>query len=658
MPLSIADDATSSGEEDAVLTPSTESVASFDGTEPQWHFKGSLVGPFLEEKYRPQCAPALTVHHGRLFCLWTAARGSDFLLVWSSLKKDGRWDYAREVVDPAGVAKRPVNVVGTPAIADLNGILHVVFLESTEDSRPSESLLNHRDMLVHMQYDDQCQNWGKRASLGINACPSISLKGYEGRLYCGYADSDQKLCYSTWTEITGWSYTLLVAETQRTERSFAFYDFGDALHLLYAYVEGEVGYIHDLAYDRSASCWLSSQSPQRFEEQFLGGLDVTSCGGLTYIVYQDNTCRPMLTTTNLEGWWAAPEKVHSEASWKLPAIAIVDENLTCVWVAGPDSHRKLLWSQRSTTFSISMNEWMSGIDSDLYLSELSIPGSHESCATIAVPWIQCQNLSIEDQLNSGIRYFDFRCGLSFGRLHLFHGRSPLGFTLTDVLARMYAWLNRAPKEAIILQIKMEGGSGDEIAFEELLRSEFNENAKFWALGNTIPRLGAIRGKIQLIRRFQISKGTLGIDVRRWANNSPKFTIPLEQHESVVVQDEYEYTDVIPTFTELIRRKSSAVDALVAAAKGDENPRAWYLNWCNAYALPFSFGVVATPADIAIGRYEVTGTRRHFVRGVNPSLFKKSFLERVKGRHGTILLDFAKTPDPHLVAAIILTNTFN
>jgi hypothetical protein len=305
-----------------------------------------------------------------------------------------------------------------------------------------------------------------------------------------------------------------VAYTQRTDRSFAFYEFGDALHLLYAYAKGEGRYIHDLAYDRNASCWLSSQSPQRFEEPFWGGLDVTSCGGQTYVVYRDDTCRLMLISTYLEGRWTAPEKVHSEASWKLPAIAIVDETLTCVWVGGPDSQRKLLWSQRSITLSISMNEWMSGIDSDLYLSELSIPGSHESCATIAVPCVQCQNMSIDDQLNSGIRYFDFRCGVSFGRSHLFHGRSPLGFTLTDVLVRMYAWLNRAQKEAIMLQIKMEGGSGDEIAFEELLRSEFNANAKFWALGNTIPRLGAIRSKIQLIRRFHISKGTLGIDVKR------------------------------------------------------------------------------------------------------------------------------------------------
>ena len=42
---------------------------------------------------------------------------------------------------------------------------------------------------------------------------------------------------------------------------------------------------------------------------------------------------------------------------------------------------------------------------------------------------------------------------------------------------------------------------------------------------------------------------------------PNFTIPLEQHRKLVVQDHYEYTDVVPTFAELIQVKSSAVDPI-------------------------------------------------------------------------------------------------
>jgi len=63
----------------------------------------------------------------------------------------------------------------------------------------------------------------------------------------------------------------------------------------------------------------------------------------------------------------------------------------------------------------------------------------------------------------------------------FTGRSPLGFALNDVLARMYAWLERVQSEAIMLQIKMKGGTGDENAFEEMLRAELAKNARFWVL---------------------------------------------------------------------------------------------------------------------------------------------------------------------------------
>jgi hypothetical protein len=52
--------------------------------------------------------------------------------------------------------ERTVNAVGAPATADLNGILHMVFLERNKDSRLRESPLSGWDILVHMQYDGRC----------------------------------------------------------------------------------------------------------------------------------------------------------------------------------------------------------------------------------------------------------------------------------------------------------------------------------------------------------------------------------------------------------------------------------------------------------------------------------------------------------------------
>lgn len=74
MVLRIEDDTTSSGKEETVLTPRTKSIASFDGLESSWLFQGSLLDK-SETDYVSHSAPALAVHHGRLWCLWIGERG-------------------------------------------------------------------------------------------------------------------------------------------------------------------------------------------------------------------------------------------------------------------------------------------------------------------------------------------------------------------------------------------------------------------------------------------------------------------------------------------------------------------------------------------------------------------------------------------------------
>jgi hypothetical protein len=74
MLLRIEDDTTSSGEEETVLAPSTKSIASFDGTRVKLTLPGQLPDK-SETDYVPHSAPALAVHHGRLWCLWIGERG-------------------------------------------------------------------------------------------------------------------------------------------------------------------------------------------------------------------------------------------------------------------------------------------------------------------------------------------------------------------------------------------------------------------------------------------------------------------------------------------------------------------------------------------------------------------------------------------------------
>jgi 1-phosphatidylinositol phosphodiesterase len=312
----------------------------------------------------------------------------------------------------------------------------------------------------------------------------------------------------------------------------------------------------------------------------------------------------------------------------------------------------------STAGEIPLDEWMKYIPEELPLSMVSIPGTHNSCARLPVPWVQCQSDTLTEQLHMGIRYFDFRLGISFNVLRVYHGGSPLSVTFADAVKELYDFLKDHPSEAVMLQIKHEGTDRNDALFEDLMRREIDEHIRYWRLGTMIPTLGAIRGGIQLMRRYHLSNpyATLGIDVRRWADNSARFWIPVPPRPShLMVQDEYRFTNVAKTFPELIQMKTEAIANLMNEAQftdTDFSRHGWYLNWCNAFAEPFSLGVIATPKQIALGQEGETGVNE-IVRG---SIEKaRSSGENI--RVGTILLDFVDVRDPRVVQEVVLCNEF-
>lgn len=67
---------------------------------------------------------------------------------------------------------------------------------------------------------------------------------------------------------------------------------------------------------------------------------------------------------------------------------------------------------------------MTRLSDEKKLVELSIPGTHQSMAYVGGPgyWAQCNVMTIETQLKSGIRAFDIRLRPTGGRLAIHHGK--------------------------------------------------------------------------------------------------------------------------------------------------------------------------------------------------------------------------------------------
>ncbi|AYF75924.1 phosphatidylinositol-specific phospholipase C domain-containing protein [Nocardia yunnanensis] len=163
--------------------------------------------------------------------------------------------------------------------------------------------------------------------------------------------------------------------------------------------------------------------------------------------------------------------------------------------------------------------WMSALPDATSMLRLTIPGTHDSCCVSAAngtEWAHTQNWSLPEQFAHGIRFLDIRCnGLqdhtadSFG---IYHAQFFQGITFDTVLDQCRAFLSRNPGEVLVIRVKKEDGTNDDVGanFERIFDGYLDVKGYrplFW-LENRIPSLGEARGKIVLIAQFANSLGCL------------------------------------------------------------------------------------------------------------------------------------------------------
>lgn len=296
---------------------------------------------------------------------------------------------------------------------------------------------------------------------------------------------------------------------------------------------------------------------------------------------------------------------------------------------------------------------MSLLDDDTPVSLLTIPGTHDSSAfTSSWPFISTQSLSYHAQLDAGIRYFDFRCTIRNNVVEMVHGPTFLGLTFESVLETLYAWLEKHPTEALIVQIKKESeDQRSTIRLEDAISSHLAARPDRWRTANTVPKLGELRGRIQLFRRYvDANLHAFGLDVTRWMDNPRKpFTIYTHHDVKVTIQDHY--TFVTPqSLPDFIAMKGGNVSELMRLAAASADPDHWFINFTSAFQLNLYYQF--PPRKIAVGGW-------HFFRwqdGINVRL--RGSLADTEGekRHfGIFAMDFPEQGAPDLIATLINTN---
>ena len=155
-----------------------------------------------------------------------------------------------------------------------------------------------------------------------------------------------------------------------------------------------------------------------------------------------------------------------------------------------------------TVVNPDLSDWMTSYDDSTLLSELNIPGTHDTLAFYGGFAVQCQTKSLGEQYRMGIRFVDIRCRRYRDSLPIHHGvKFQNQFFTKDAVRPTVEWLKAHPKETILMLVKQElhkplkGQRSFSDMVEGSLRSA---GAKYLT---RLPRtLGEARGKIIIFHK--------------------------------------------------------------------------------------------------------------------------------------------------------------
>lgn len=328
--------------------------------------------------------------------------------------------------------------------------------------------------------------------------------------------------------------------------------------------------------------------------------------------------------------------------------------------------------------------WMKHYPDDTKLVHMNIPGTHDAAtwnysqatqdalspitnlngiSEISPDNFRCQDSSLLASLSGGIRAFDLRYAhdVTNTSLVFWHG---IGLqsqtaTLDSLLFAFYAWLSTHPSETLFLSLQFEGNSiphsANDIHVQTLLYSTLTSPAakQYIVQTNTLSTLATARGKITLLRRFDLdllptshttSLPGLHFSPRAWTVNGANTTLqynPSDETALAHIQDYYSpQTPAHAPASENIQAKLNATTAFLSYAASvplSENDDKLF--WSFASSTKIGDEPPSTPRIQALGNgSEVTPEG-----GVNDRLVE--FLNGMQGKRlGIVMFDFWERPE--------------
>jgi hypothetical protein len=299
------------------------------------------------------------------------------------------------------------------------------------------------------------------------------------------------------------------------------------------------------------------------------------------------------------------------------------------------------WFNNAEEIDYTRQEWMGDLPDGLLISELSVPGSHDAMARFGGPAPRCQTLTLDRQLNAGIRTFDIRLRHIEDVFAIHHGAYfQNAYFGNDVLQVFIDFLAEHPSETIFMRAQREHNVKD-------ITRSFGETFAWYmaTYGHTVwqtddpstyPTLGDVRGKIVILQNCRADEDDDGPCDDGMFAPVKSYGLPWTR---TYVQDDYK---VYWTHVSMNGKWENIEHHLLVAAAGD--PSDMFVNFTSG-----STGM--NPVDVARGIW----IPFKFSDGMNERTYR--YLQYVLDqgylmRTGLILSDF---PGAGLIDLIIAHN---
>ena len=292
--------------------------------------------------------------------------------------------------------------------------------------------------------------------------------------------------------------------------------------------------------------------------------------------------------------------------------------------------------------------WMARIADDAYVSQLSIPGSHDAGTGHGFQgflgslggdsYARTQDKTLAQQWASGIRAFDLRPCVDGSDLRINHGSIQTKLTLSEAFTTLCGLLDSNPTELAIVIIRHETEGDD---------NDNTWNAKMQALLKAEPvashaiaftpllKMSNARGKLLILSRDAYASSPTGGFITGWGfstdiNNQKNGKITgrtSSTQATCYIQDFYDCT----ASDAKAQKQASIRTLMLFSAEQNASARIWAINHTSGYSLTASlFGSTVSTSD---GYRDNAATQHAAVL---------DFLADHSGPLGLVMMDFAAT----------------